>query len=61
MRIQRGLTKRYFLNNNEKQLITFSAGVTEVRPDDTQASAVKRADEATYQAKASGKNRVVAI
>jgi diguanylate cyclase len=61
MRIQRGLTKRYFLNNNEKQLITFSAGVTEVRPDDTQASAVKRADEATYQAKASGKNRVEAI
>jgi diguanylate cyclase len=61
VRVQRGLTKRYFLNNNEKQLITFSAGVTEVRPDDTQASAVKRADEATYQAKASGKNRVVAI
>ncbi|MDR0577642.1 MAG: GGDEF domain-containing protein [Candidatus Accumulibacter sp.] len=61
VRVQRELTKRYFLNNNEKLLITFSAGVTEVRADDTQASAVKRADEATYTAKTSGKNRVVAV
>jgi diguanylate cyclase len=59
VRVQRELTKRYFLANNEKLLITFSAGVTEIRPDDTQASAVKRADEATYTAKSSGKNRVV--
>ncbi|MDR3300601.1 MAG: GGDEF domain-containing protein [Candidatus Accumulibacter sp.] len=59
VRVQRELTKRYFLTNNEKLLITFSAGVTEVRPDDTQASAVKRADEAAYTAKNSGKNRVV--
>ncbi|MDR2613784.1 MAG: GGDEF domain-containing protein [Candidatus Accumulibacter sp.] len=59
IRVQRELTRRYFLTNNEKLLITFSAGVTEVRPDDTQASALKRADEATYAAKASGKNRVV--
>ncbi|MDR3221937.1 MAG: GGDEF domain-containing protein [Candidatus Accumulibacter sp.] len=59
VRVQRELTKRYFLANNEKLLITFSAGVTEIRPDDTQASAIKRADEATYTAKSSGKNRVV--
>ena len=59
VRVQRELTKRYFLTNNEKLLITFSAGVTEVRPDDTQASALKRADDAVYTAKASGKNRVV--
>jgi diguanylate cyclase len=58
-RVQRELTKRYFLTNNEKLLITFSAGVTEVRPDDTQASSFKRADEATYVAKTSGKNRVI--
>ncbi|GHU20051.1 hypothetical protein FACS189475_08320 [Betaproteobacteria bacterium] len=61
IRVQRELTKRYFLNNNEKLLITFSAGVTEIRPDDTEASAIKRADEATYMAKAAGKNRVVSI
>jgi diguanylate cyclase len=60
-RVQRELTKRYFLNNNEKLLITFSAGVTEVRPDDTEASAIKRADEATYMAKKAGKNRVVSV
>jgi PleD family two-component response regulator len=33
--------------------------VTLVRPNDTEASAIKRADEATYSAKTSGKNRVV--
>jgi diguanylate cyclase len=60
-RVQRELTKRYFLNNNEKLLITFSAGVTEVRPEDTEANAIKRADEATYMAKAAGKNRVVSV
>jgi diguanylate cyclase len=59
VRVQRELTKRYFLSNNEKLLITFSAGVTEVSPEDTQASAIKRADEATYTAKTNGKNRVV--
>ena len=58
VRLQRELTKRYFLNNNEKILITFSAGVTELRGDDTQATIVKRADAGMYQAKTSGKNRV---
>ena len=59
VRLQRELTKRYFLNDNEKILITFSAGVTDLRPDDTQTSISKRADEAMYAAKKAGKNRVV--
>ncbi len=59
VRLQRELTKRFFLNDNEKILITFSAGVTGLRPDDTQASITKRADEAMYAAKKAGKNRVV--
>ena len=59
IRLQRELTRRYFLANNEKLLITFSAGVTELREEDTQASVVKRADEGMYQAKTTGKNRVV--
>lgn len=58
-RLQRELTKRFFLHDNDKVLITFSAGVTQAQPDDTQASVLKRADEAMYQAKQSGKNRVV--
>jgi len=59
VRLQRELTRRIFLHNNERQLITFSAGVTDVRPGDTQASATKRADEAMYTAKQAGKNRVL--
>ncbi|MBK9446537.1 MAG: diguanylate cyclase [Betaproteobacteria bacterium] len=59
VRLQRELTKKFFLHNNEKQLITFSAGVTGLRPDDNQASVTKRADEAMYTAKKTGKNRVV--
>lgn len=60
VRLQRELTKRFFLNDNEKVLITFSAGLTDYRSDDTQATATKRADEAMYAAKKAGKNRVVA-
>jgi diguanylate cyclase len=59
VRLQRELTKRFFLHDNEKVLITFSAGITDYRPDDTQASVTKRADEAMYAAKKAGKNRVV--
>jgi diguanylate cyclase len=49
------------MHNNNRQLITFSAGVTEFRPDDNQASVTKRADEAMYAAKEAGKNRVIAV
>ena len=60
VRLQRELTRRIFLHENEKVLITFSAGVTDFRSDDIQATATRRADEAMYQAKKTGKNRVVA-
>lgn len=59
VRLQRELTKRFFLHDNDKVLITFSAGVTEMRVDDTQPTVTKRADEAMYTAKQTGKNRVV--
>ena len=59
VRLQRELTRRIFLHNNNRQLITFSAGVTDVRPGDTQASVTKRADAAMYAAKQAGKNRVL--
>jgi len=59
-RLQRELTKRFFLHDNEKVLITFSAGVTQLTVDDDQGSVIKRADEAMYNAKQSGKNRVIA-
>ena len=58
-RLQRELTKHFFLHENEKVLITFSAGVALRMPDEDQATLVKRADGAMYRAKHSGKNRVV--
>ncbi|WP_295997264.1 GGDEF domain-containing protein [Rugamonas sp.] len=58
-RLQRELTKHFFLHDNEKVLITFSAGVALRRPNEDQGELVKRADKAMYQAKQTGKNRVV--
>lgn len=58
-RLQRDLTRRIFLHNNQKLLITFSAGITEYLAGETQTTAIKRADEAMYAAKRSGKNKVV--
>jgi diguanylate cyclase len=58
-RLQRELTKHFFLHENEKLLITFSAGVALRYPNEEQAALLKRADKAMYQAKHSGKNRVV--
>lgn len=61
IRIQRELTRRIFLHDNRKLLITFSAGVTQMRGDDTQTTVIKRADDAMYQAKEAGKNKVVSV
>jgi diguanylate cyclase len=58
-RLQRELTKRFFLHRNEKLLITFSAGVTAFRAGEQRSEAITRADAAMYQAKKAGKNRVV--
>ncbi|MBV8635187.1 MAG: diguanylate cyclase [Burkholderiaceae bacterium] len=59
-RVQRELTKRIFMYNNERLLITFSAGVALRQEGEDQPSLTKRADEALYKAKRAGKNRVVA-
>ncbi|MCL2655846.1 MAG: GGDEF domain-containing protein [Betaproteobacteria bacterium] len=57
-RVQRELTRRFFLNDNSKVLITFSAGVSEIGTKETPQQALNRADEAMYRAKRAGKNRV---
>lgn len=58
-RLQRELTREFFLANNERLLITFSGGVAQLRDGEGEASLVARADEAMYRAKQAGKNRVL--
>ena len=58
-RLQRELTKKFFLSGAEKVLITFSAGVVQLASEEKGAQAIKRADQAMYLAKRAGKNRVV--
>lgn len=60
-RLQRELTKRFFMAGAEKLLITFSAGVAQLATDESGADAIKRADQAMYLAKRAGKNRVVGV
>lgn len=58
-RLQRQLTKEFFLHDQQKVLITFSAGVVQWQPQETREQVVARADAAMYRAKAEGRNRVV--
>lgn len=59
-RVQRELTRRYFLNDNNKLLITFSAGVSVMANGEEPSETIRRADQAMYLAKRAGKNRVMA-
>jgi len=58
-RLQRELTKQFFLRDNMKVLITFSAGVAQLDADEAALDGIKRADQAMYIAKRTGKNRVL--
>ncbi len=60
-RLQREITSQVFLHEARQTFITFSAGVTRVRAEDSLATAVSRADEAMYAAKRAGKNCVRSI
>ena len=58
-RLQRDLTKKFFLHNNERVLVTFSAGVALRGENEEAEDVIGRADKAMYIAKKTGKNRVV--
>jgi diguanylate cyclase len=58
-RLQRELTRRFFLTGAEKVLITFSAGVAQLSATETGMDAIRRADQSMYLAKRAGKNRVL--
>jgi diguanylate cyclase len=59
VRVQRELTTHFFMANEQRLFITFSAGVALRALHESQDSVIKRADKAMYEAKKSGKNRVV--
>lgn len=59
MRVQRELTTHFFTANDQRLFITFSAGVALRAPREAQESVLKRADKAMYEAKKTGKNRVI--
>jgi len=58
-RLQRNLATNCFLHAGRSLPITFSAGVTSRAPYEHQSTLISRADEALYEAKHAGKNRVV--
>jgi diguanylate cyclase len=58
-RLQRELTRQFFLHENDRVLVTFSAGVAQRATDEPQEDVIGRADKAMYLAKHTGKNRVV--
>jgi diguanylate cyclase len=58
-RVQRELTRRIFMHNRKKLLITFSAGIALMGHGEGQSDMIKRADDALYKAKHAGKNRIV--
>ena len=59
VRLQRELTREFFMADQQKIVITFSAGVTPLGEGESLDAAMKRADAAMYQAKQAGRNRVM--
>lgn len=59
VRLQRELTREFFMADLQKVVITFSAGITRLAEGESLESALKRADGAMYQAKQAGRNRVM--
>jgi diguanylate cyclase len=58
VRLQRALTRHLFFHKNENVVITFSCGVAQRAPGEARDAVIERADQAMYEAKRAGKNRV---
>ncbi|GAB1459856.1 hypothetical protein MASR2M50_16300 [Thauera sp.] len=59
VRLQRELTREFFMTDMQKVVITFSAGITLMAEGESLENALERADTAMYQAKQAGRNRVM--
>lgn len=57
-KIRRGVEKDYFVDKDQKMIVTVSIGVACVREGDTESSLFERADKALYAAKGNGRNQV---
>ena len=57
--LRRGIEQCPFHFKAERVTITISMGFTQFRPDDTLEETFERADQAMYQAKQAGRNRIV--
>ena len=58
-RVQAELARRAFVHEGRPHTLTFSAGAALWQPEESLESILQRADEAMYQAKRAGKNRVL--
>jgi diguanylate cyclase len=58
-KLQRALIRNIFMADSRKIMITFSAGVAMLGPHEEPQAAIERADRGMYQAKRTGKNRVL--
>ncbi len=59
LRVQRALTKAFFMANQSQVVITFSAGLALYRQGEEAADLLHRADQAMYLAKRTGKNKAM--
>ena len=59
-RLQLALIKQPFIHLGQDIAMTFSAGVSVLADDDTEATLLRRADQALYKAKQTGRNKVLA-
>jgi len=60
-RVRDALAAQDFTDLCPRLRVTFSAGVTMIRPDESDAAAIERADRAMYRAKDDGRDRTVVL
>lgn len=60
-RVQIIMSSTWFNSGDNQRVVTFSAGVTQYRTNESMEEALKRADKGLYEAKRTGKNRTCLV